>query len=269
MESWIRLITRITAPLLFIFTIDINAAKLSDFEKDIIESQSSLSRTTQHHNNCYDCGSSNHDSFFDALLGGIFEDMLESVEKDISIGADTSHQRIDGKPNQPGISERKHGEILIPFYRLNINTQYVSEKINALDLKMEIGKGPNGFEVRSTTYKDDSADEKLKYSQLQYFHRMSFGNNIGINLGLGYARMKVTESFEGLVLSLPVLFHNGRHIGFEIRPSVFDADGSNITELDISALYTYRKLAFRAGYRTLDSPGIKLDGFYAGFDFIF
>lgn len=257
---------------LFVFSLQLNAGKLGDFEKDIIKSKQSKSKKQKSRNQCHSCSSTdNHhnESFFDILFADIFDGIIEGTAVVIAEGTDISNQRIGENPADSGISHRKAGEILTPFYRFNINTQHVNDDINALDLKMEFGHGPLGFELRSTKYQDDLTNDELKYNQFQYFHRMSFGNKIGVNFGIGYAKMKIIESYDGLVLSLPVIFQNGRHLGFEVRPSVFDADGVSVTELDYSVLYTYRKMAFRVGHRSLESENIDIDGVYIGLDFIF
>jgi len=98
---------------------------------------------------------------------------------------------------------------------------------------MEFGRGMHGFEVRTTKYRDDQYNEDLRYNQFQYFHRMSFGNKVGVNFGVGYASMDIVDSFDGLIFSLPVLFQNRQHFGLELRPSHFDTDGVGIDELDI------------------------------------
>ena len=247
-------------------SLQLHAGKLADFEKDIKSSKSASHSNSNYY--CRKC-SSHDESFFDALFEGIVNSIFEVATIAIEDGSKTSAERIKKHPEKKGISPRKEGEIIIPFYRLNINYQYVDDKIDALDLKMEVGKGANGLELRITTYNDNQNSEELKYSQFQYFHRMSFGNNIGINLGLGYGRMDITDTFDGLLLSLPILYQSGRHLGIEVRPTYFNADGVDISELDFSVMYTYRKMAFRLGHRNIQSTNIDINGIYFGLDFIF
>jgi len=258
-----------------------HAGKLSDFEKDIIQSKKYKHEESRHHDGSG--GDWFFDIIFEGILGGTENSNTKAGKRNdtphtsdpnylaelIEVGEKTSKQRISKYPHESGITKRKNGEIILPFYRFNLNTQHVDNQINGLDFKMEFGRGVHGFEVRTTKYRDDQDNEDLRYNQFQYFHRMSFGNKVGVNFGVGYASMDIVESFEGLIFSLPVLFQNGRHFGVEFRPSYFDADGVGINEMDISALYTYRKMAFRLGHRSIESPGVDIDGVYFGMDFIF
>ncbi len=249
-----------------LFSMQLNAGKLSDFEKDIKNSKNTPH--TKRYQSCKQCAQED-DSFFDIIFEGILDNIVDITAVIIEDGSTTSSERIKKHPLKSGISPRKTGEILIPFYRFNINYQHVNDKINAFDLKMEFGKGVNGVELRTTQYDDSLANEELKYHQLQYFHRMSFGNQVAVNLGLGYARIDITDSFDGLILSLPMLYQNNNHLGIEVRPSYFNADGVDISELDFSVMYTYRKTAFRLGHRSIQSTNIDIKGVYLGLDFIF
>lgn len=252
---------------LLIVSLQASSGELGDFQKDIAKSKK---ENNARYNKCINCSShDDSESFFDILFGDFVDAIANETAEVISEGGRTSNQRINGKSSNSDLEKRQPGEILIPFYRFNINTQHVNDQIDAIDLKMEIGKGAIGFEFRTTKYTDDITDEELKYNQIQYFHRMSFGNKIGVNLGIGYGKMNGVDSFDGLILSAPILFHNSHHLGFEIRPSVFNTDGVSVSDLDLSALYTYRKLAFRIGHRSLESPNVDIDGYYIGIDFIF
>jgi len=248
-----------------------SAGKLGDFEADISKSKSGGSQKDTHSSyECYSCGSSSvSDSFFDALFEGIFTALVDGTADIIAQGGNNSQQRVNENTDHTELSLRKHGEILIPYYRLNLNFQRIDDDISAIDLKMELGKGPVAFELRTTQFSDDSDDSNLNYSQIQYLHRMSFGNSTGINLGIGYGRLKGDSIFDGLVLSLPMLFKVSENFGLEFRPLYFNADDVDITELDASVLYTHRKLAFRAGYRSIQSDNVDISGPYLGMDFIF
>ncbi|MFW2372449.1 MAG: hypothetical protein ACN4GM_04955 [Gammaproteobacteria bacterium] len=267
MKSKIYIFNTLFCFFLAMYSLQASSGELGDFQEDIAKNKK---ENNARYNNCIHCKPYNDsESFFEILFGDLVEAIANETAEVISEGGRASNQRVSSKPHDPDINKRQPGEILIPFYRFNINTQHVSDQINAIDLKMEIGKGAIGFEFRATKYTDDITNDELKYNQVQYFHRMSFGNKIGLNLGIGYGQMNGVDSFDGLVLSAPILFHNGHHLGFEIRPSVFNADGVSINDLDLSALYTYRKLAFRIGHRSLESPNVDIDGYYIGFDFIF
>ncbi|VAW61290.1 hypothetical protein MNBD_GAMMA11-2404 [hydrothermal vent metagenome] len=264
-------ITRLSILFFFFYSAQISAGKLADFENDISRSKSERSQDrTSSSSKCHSCGSTSlSDSFFDALFEGILTGLVDGTAEIIAEGSDNSQQRVNKNADHTELSLRKHGEILIPYYRLNLNFQRIDSDIDGYDVKMEFGKGPFGLELRATRYKDDTTNEDLNYSQLQYFHRMSFGNSTGVNLGLGYGRLKGNTLFDGFILSLPILYKASDNVGFELRPLYFNASGVDITELDASILYTHRKLAFRAGYRSIQSDNVDISGFYLGMDFIF
>jgi len=264
-------ISRLSTLFVFFYSAQISAGKLGDFEADISRSKSERSQDNTHSSSqCHSCDSTSlSDSFFDTLFEGMLTILIDGTAEAIVEGSENSQQRVNENADHTELSLRKHGEILIPYYRLNLNFQRIDSDIDGYDVKMEFGKGPFGLELRSTRYKDSATNEDLNYSQLQYFHRMSFGNSTGINLGLGYGRLKGSTLFDGLILSLPVLFKVSDNVGFELRPVYFNASGVDITEVDTSVLYTHRKLAFRSGYRSIQSDNVDISGFYLGMDFIF
>jgi hypothetical protein len=247
------------------------AGELKEFEKDILSSQNDKNENKRRTNNsCNNCsGGSIGGEFFDALFGHIVEDIITGTSRAIVEGAITSNQRISGGNVDNGLDERLPGDLLIPFYKLNMNIQHVSSRIDAFDIKMEVGMGQAGVEGRATKYWDDAANEELEFYQIQYLHRMSFGDKVAINLGIGSGRLSGIDTYRGMVFSMPIIFHNSKSIGLEIRPSFFDADGQTISEWDTSILYTHRKMAFRFGHRSLKSTNVTIDGFYIGFDVIY
>jgi hypothetical protein len=261
--------------LLCLTTSIVVAGELADFEADI---KSGGVSNKQH---CHECNDrhrendhvQNHNDrsegiaelFFDVL----FDSTIDIMANLIAEGGEASISRVEDGHRYQGIKKRRTGEPLLPFVKLNLSTQYISEWIGATDLRFEVGKGPLAFEARMTRYRDESIDEKLDYDQIQALYRMSVGHKYGINLGLGYGRMQGGNEYDGLILSMPLLYYNGNRFGYEFRPVIFNAGESTVSELDISVLYAYKKMAFRLGYRTLDSPNETIDGMYMGLDLIF
>lgn len=262
------------------------AGKLSDFEADIkSEKKSNIATETRpvvkdHVNKHHGSGkgancrhSQRQSSFFDYLSDELVIEAAGELGKAIGavlvIGGQNSQERIDEKGESGSSRARKPGELLLPFFKLNVNTQHVSESIDGLDVKLEVGRGLLAAEVRATRYQEKAVNEKLDYQQLQAFYRMLFGNTLGVNIGIGWGRLRGDDTYSGWLFTLPIIWHDRKHWAIELRPGWFDADGVSLTEFDGSVLYAYQRLAFRVGYRTLESPNNSIDGPYLGLDYIF
>lgn len=271
--------------VLFVCTVAVfsvaQAGKLADFEADIkSEKEARQSGATpasskpEKHQDCGhsdDCESHHHHresaSFFELMFDmEAFGSVLGEV---IVYGSQTSMERVDEENEHEGVKRRKIGEPLLPYLKLNFNTQYVSEAINGVDLKFEFGKGLFGLEARATRFSEKAVNEKLDFHQLQFLYRMSFGNRVGLNLGLGRGVLQGDSTHKGWLFAAPLLWHDGKHLALEIRPGLFVTDGVSLTEFDVSVLYAYRRLALRLGYRELESPNSSINGPYVGLDFIY
>lgn len=167
-------------------------------------------------------------------------------------------------PLYEGMRYRKPGESLIPFVRFDYGYQNVESDIDASDYRVEFGYGPLGFQVRKTFYVEDDPNDKLDVTQFHALYRMSLGNRVELDLGLGVFELEGNEKNSGFSFTAPVLFHPNEIIGIELRPAWTVINGNSIAEYDIALLCGWRYIAFRTGYKSLDAPGASLNGPYIG-----
>jgi len=263
--------------LYFVTMADTQAGDLKDFEIDATQESTSDRSGSRQRSNRHRHRDSHHDhgdDFFSALFGDLIEAVVTEVVDTsadilgsaVSAGGTNSNERIDS--HTADSNRRRLGEPLIPYFRLNLNLQNITENIYGFDGKLELGRGALAGEYRQTSYRDDKQKEQLKLKQFQFFYRMSFGNQVGVNFGLGSASLNGVNQSQGGMLSMPIIYHPQRHLAFEFRPTWLFGEIS-IDELDLSTLIAYKRMAFRIGYRQLNSANESLQGAYAGIDYIF
>ncbi len=275
---------------LFIFILgfsNVQAGDLEDFEKDATTVPPDKNAETHKPRHTHANEHDHSDDFFSILFGDLVDTIVSEV---VSVGAEmvgqaasvgvqmvgqavteggsNSNERVDDSVSG-ALQKRKLGEPLIPYFRLNLNVQNISSNIYGFDGKIELGLGALGGEYRETRYRDQEHHEQLKLQQIQALYRMSFGNQIGINFGLGVASLDGTKHSQGTMSSIALIYHPLQHLAFEIRPSWLSSSELSVNELDLSTLIAYKRMAFRIGYRQLDSSSDSLNGAYAGIDYIF
>jgi len=133
-------------------------------------------------------------------------------------------------PSYQGIKYRKPGESLIPFVRFDYGYQNVDSHIDASDYRVEFGYGPLGFQVRKTSYVEDDPDDKLDVNQFHVLYRMSLGNKIEIDLGLGVFEIEGNEKISAFSFTIPVLFQPNEIIGIELRSAWTQISGNSISD---------------------------------------
>jgi hypothetical protein len=169
------------------------------------------------------------------------------------------------------------GQAAMPFVRADLNWQYVDSDNDAIDARLELGYRVLGFQARTTTYANRSADLSQRVNQyygllrygLQY--RDLFPGVIELAFGLGVATQRGDVSNDSSpALTLPVKYFPTDWLGVEFRPAWYEADHAgivyNIGDYDLSASFGLRFVQLRAGYRWLwyNSIGQFNDGPYAG-----
>jgi hypothetical protein len=230
--------------------------ELSDFEKDATRDENSQKTS--------DKDSDDDEGFWDSIFRGIFDTVIAGAGK-------ISWYRVKGARNENSqfIKPRQPGEELIPFFRIDSQYQHVSDDVSAIDLRAEGGYGPIGVQVRNTHYREKSPDYRLDLTQVYGLYRMSFGNNVEVDFGLGPATLKGKSHNNGTSVTLPFLVNAGEWIGFEFRPSWTYINNNQVTDYDFAMDLHYRYTAMRLGYRFLHSEHRSLDGPYIGVSFRF
>jgi len=240
------------------------AGKLSDFGRDATKSRSRSGRDRDH--------SVRNESWGDSYLYHHDRDPGESpgtqfVTALLVWPAQLSWARADSdvdKLDQWGAKPRKRGEPLIPTVRFDAAYQDVESDVEALDLRLQVGHGPLAFEVDRTRYEEDEPSDHLDLYRLYGLLRMSYGERVEVDLGLGGIILDGDDRDSGFSATTPVLIHPWDWLVFEFRPMWSKIHGSRIDEYELGLLFNWEWAAFKAGYRWTHSPNESLDGPFLG-----
>lgn len=162
------------------------------------------------------------------------------------------------------LEPRDPGEPLIPFLRVDAAYQDVESDVDALDYRVQIGYGPIGFELNQTRYEEDEPSDHLDVYRLYGLWRLSYGQRVEIDLGLGGIIVEGDERNSGFSWTIPVLVQPLDWLLVEFRPMWSRVDGSRIDEYELGALFNWNFVAIKAGYRWTHSPSESLDGPFVG-----
>jgi hypothetical protein len=249
-----------TAAFLLV-TQPVRAGKLDDFEKGLIEWKDGDDKEEEPQKDNFP-GSCFGD-FFGSCLGEFFSTM-------ISNGSSASQERVRpdrGHDIAEGLKSREPGEALIPFFRLDANYQDVESDVYAFDWRIEGGYGPLGIQFRQTDYREENPPDNLRVRQIHGLGRLSFGNRIEIDLGLGASFIEGNNKYSGISLTIPILIYPKEFIGFEFRPSWASINEYSINDYDLGILLNRRYVSLRIGYRWVQSANESLNGLYGGLSF--
>ncbi|MBE9503467.1 MAG: hypothetical protein IME96_04770 [Proteobacteria bacterium] len=132
--------------------------------------------------------------------------------------------------------------------------------VNAHDSRLEVGYGPLAIHYNKTRYEEENPSDELDVKRVYGLYHMSLGSQVEVDLGLGKLTMNGNSHNSRRSFTMPILIHASEYIGFELRP----AWASNIEDYDASALFSWRYLSLKLGYRWLDRPNESLKSPYAG-----
>ncbi len=213
------------------------AGKLEDFEKDATKKQERSAGQNSgrgSHADRSDRGSLFDFLDFSAAVGTIItEGGMNSWDRVASEAAITARPRKEGSPP---LERRQLGEALIPFVRLDTSYQHVESDIHALDARLELGYGPFAVSARNTHYKEDDPDDRLDVREIHLLYRMSFGNSVEVDLGVGQLTIDGKGKNSDISFSLPILFHPKEWLGIEFRPAWAHINENAIQDYDVSLL---------------------------------
>lgn len=241
------------------------AGKLDEFEKKATEEKKRPEQEAE----TKESESKDKTSDDDGCLVGIVKLYSELLAGAILTYGKASWTRVQKDFDQDhtlyeGLKHRKPGESLIPFVRFDYVYQNVDSNIDASDYRAEFGYGPFGFQVRKTAYVERNPDDKLDINQFHALYRMSIGNKVEIDLGMGVFEIEGNEKNSAFSFTVPVLFQPNEIIGIELRPAWTQISGNGIADYDIALLFGWRYISFRMGYKSLRAPGASLNGPYIG-----
>lgn len=254
--------------LLFLSTIlaaDLaRAGKLSDFERDATESRSDDDRDRQDragdesggHSYLYHHHSGSSGGFVDGFVAAL---LIWPGQLSWARAAADADRLVEwnAEPREPG-------EPMIPVVRFDAAYQHVESDVEALDLRLQLGFGPLGFEINQTRYEEDEPPDRLDLYRLYGLWRMSYGERIEVDLGLGGIILDGQDRNSGVSATTPILIQPWDWLLVEFRPMWSNIHGSQINEYELGLLLNWEWTALKAGYRWTHSPNESLDGPFVG-----
>lgn len=274
MPQWMSVIKQLSAGILLLFpaaAISVTDSSLQQFEEDVtrprvVENQNMDSHQSPVHKKTADYDSDDSHSEL--------HEQIDSLLVEIMIGALTypglySFERvatsgIDDQREENLVTPRAVGEGVIPFARLDISYNQVSSSILALHSRAEVGYGPFGFEMRQASYSESAPDASLDVEQYHLLYRMSFGDHVELDLGLGEYTISGVAVNSGKSSTAHLLIHPNEKLGIEVRPSWATINGNGIRDHEYAISYGERFWAVCMGYRLLEGPTTNLNGPFIG-----
>lgn len=154
---------------------------------------------------------------------------------------------------------RKAGEKLIPFLRIGTMYQTIDPGVELYDIKLEAGVGPLSLNYNKSLYEEQQPLDGLDLTRIYGSYRMSFGDHVQIDFGLGALTLEGNERKSYFYSTVPILIHPTEHLGFEYKFGL----AANIVEHDISVLGKFRFTSLALGYKWLTANNESLSGPYA------
>ncbi len=254
---WLFLILPLSSPLA-------GAGSLDEFEEDVTAPKSKekgSNRNDSHPRSSDDCGSLSS-CIADDMFTGAINGLIEMTALVIVAGGKYSLERVTGTNAE--IPPRQAGEPLIPHIRLDSHYQNVNGDISAIDLKLELGYGPVGLNLRHTRFRESSPADELTLKYIHALYRMSFGEQVGFNMGFGRATLEGNKINSGSSFTFPLLIHWSENLGVEASYTVSYINGNSLTDKDIALIVTHSPAALALGYRSISGPTSAIQGPFAG-----
>lgn len=165
-----------------------------------------------------------------------------------------------GTDNQRTATPRKPGDRLIPFARVDMSYNRVDSDIYALGRSAEVGYGPFGFTIRAARYRESEPATTLDVTQYHWLYRMSLGDRVEMDLGLGRYKLSGVSEHSGGSSTIRLLINASDHVGIELRPSWADINGNGIRDHEAAMTFGDKYWSALAGYHWLEGPGSSLNG---------
>lgn len=263
----IRDVFPLVAALLLILPAPAYPGQLEDFEKDATTPHQERPRpttvsTTEKKSSTNGLSSDAGDEFVAELFVDIVEVVFYGVAALLAEGGSQSWERIGVNETgaKVGTGSRESGDALLPSIRLDALYQNVEGDVSATDVRLELGHGPLGAQVRRTVYDEKDPLASMEVTQYYLLYRMSAGDYWEIDLGLGGMALSGLQHNSGVSAVVPVLFHPSESFGIEIRPAWSSINENSIQDLDVAVVLGMRYVSIKAGYRSMRSPHQSLRG---------
>jgi len=260
MSKPIALIRALVLSLLWIalFSPVAMAGSLDDFERSI-PSKSESNSGSSGSDESSDCDGMNADfgCFFSELVG----DIMMAV---VVYGGQMSFERIDGPDDGfsfDGASMlRQPGEATIPFARMDLSYHPISSDVSAISYRLEGGYAAWALVLENTAFTETNPKDSLDLNRIYGLYRMSLGDMVELDFGLGSMEVKGDSSNSYLYLSTPILIHPDPLWGFEFRP----AWAGGVSDYDTAFMLKHEFVGVKLGYRSISTRSESLSGFYLG-----
>jgi len=170
-------------------------------------------------------------------------------------------RRMD--PQATTVEPREKGEKMLPLFRVDMDYQYIDSDVEAIGLHLETGYGPFAAQMRQSRFTEDNGDD-LNATAINLLLRATYAKYFEFDMGAGAFQLNGEDENWGFHVTTPFLVHINDHVGFEYRPSWTTLKGNSIREGDLAMMFGRKSTSLKVGYRTLQSPSLELDGFFAG-----
>jgi hypothetical protein len=189
----------------------------------------------------------------------------------LGYGGATSWYRVrEAEPGQapaPGMAEmyipyipREPGEPLIPFVALNAGYQNVESDVNAMNARLEAGYGPVAVFASWTRYQEDHPDVEMDLVEVYGLYRMSFGEHVEIDMGIGTMDLSGAAERSGMSMTTPLKIQPTPRFGLAFRPAWGWMEEGSISDYELVASVGLPYVALNGGYRWLKNGDASLDG---------
>lgn len=243
------------------------AGKLEDFERDATRDRSEDRRDDSGRDDPwgeddYDylpSGKAVHDPV-DRFFSGMFSGLL------IVPGQASWARAANDTPtlSQWNLAPRVPGDPFIPLIRMDAAYQAVESDVEALDGRLQLGYGPLAFEFNGTWFQEEDPSARLEIYHLYGLYRLSYGQNVEIDLGVGGIILDGEELNTGASLTIPFLVRIRDWLLVEFRPAWSEVNDTRIDKYELDVLFNWRSVALKTGYRWLESPNESLNGPFVG-----
>ena len=249
-------------------TSNATSGVLEDFEsaKDDSRTKTEREAKNQSSNNSHHHRQHSVDDEVDTSFGEFFAELVfKGIWYTALYGGSYSIDRYADFPENKNVIKRRTGEPLIPEYRFDYHFQKANATIEASDFRVEIGKGDFGIQFRTTAMTEVSIDDHLRLNQIHGLYRMSFGNYIGFDFGIGAAQLIGNNRQTNFSMTMPIYFHPSKHVGFSMKTNGHFFSNAEILDRDYSVILTQDYGSVTFGYRELVKVGQDIRGPYVGF----
>lgn len=250
-----------------VFPFPATAGILDDFEHD-----STTRRSDNRHSSpsSQDSEESISDElFWNPLIDGIYQTIVQGTAEFFSYGTRATLDRTSQRPKTTDVTEREIGSPLLPMFRVSGSWQYIDSKIKGRDFFLDTGKSLFSVQFRRTAYREYDPRDGLSLSYGHVKYRLSYGNSVELDLGLGRAELNGNKQTWGGSFTAPLFWKFRNHFGFGLWQAVSNFKGVVVYDQDFSCMYFNNGFSVSAGYRSISNPVSSLSGPYLGLSYIY